>query len=104
MNVNKLSLVRHEEVEVFKKWCFPHYSEERPWSIENIPMNMVVLFNSIGLLSKLLPFKSDYFYKELSDLVYIIDRPLQLVAFLGRTKLLEHILEVTPIFVILNTF
>jgi hypothetical protein len=57
----------------------------RPWSIENIPMNMAILFNSTSLLSKLLPFKSDFFYKEPSDLVYGIDRPLQVAAFLERT-------------------
>jgi hypothetical protein len=33
-----------------------------------------------------------------------MDRPLQVAAFLGRTEFLEHILKVTPIFVILNTF
>jgi hypothetical protein len=104
MNVDKLSPLCHKELEALKMWCFPQYRAAYAGSLERRPMNLAVLFNSTCMRSTLLPFKSDFSYKELLNNVLGIGRPLQVAAFLGRTEFLEYILKVTPIFVILNTF
>jgi hypothetical protein len=104
VNVDKLSPLRPKELDALKTWCFPQYRGNQGWLFESIPMSLAVLFNSTSMLSKLLPFKSDFPYKELSKGAMGNCRPLQVAAFLGRTEFLEHILKVTPIFVILNTF
>jgi hypothetical protein len=104
MNVDKLSPLCHKEFEALKRWCFPQYRGAYAGSLERRPMTLAVLFNLTSLRSTLLPFKSDFSYKEPRDYVTGIVRPLQVAAFLGRIEFLEHILKVTPIFVILNTF
>ena len=103
MNVDKMIPLCLEELEALKMWCFPHYSRSHLWSNIRRPMSLAVFFNSTGLLSKLLPFKTDFPYKEPN---YVSDRwrPIQVAAFFGRTEFLEHFLKVTPTFVILNTF
>lgn len=91
MNVDKMFPLRPEELDALKIWCFPRYiGEFKTWWLQlERPMHLAVLFNSTNMLSKLLPFKTDFPYKEL-------DRgwgPLQVAAFFGRIEFLEHFLK-----------